>query len=227
MLRATLIAALLASVAPTPARAEGQLWTAVFLQARQSADAGALGWLDLHARRRGDGTLFIVRPAVGYAFGKVIAAHVGYASVALDADEGDTTVEHRAWQQAVWTPDVSDTVKVQIRPRFEQRFRAGDPDIGYRARLLLRAQVAPTTRPFQLVVTDEVFYALNDTAGPAGGSGLSSGFDQNRAFLGLGVDTALKGVRVEAGYLNVVLRRDGAAIDHAFTVNLIATFVGS
>lgn len=221
MLRTILASALLlAALAPSTAHADGQLWGAVFLQARQSADAGALGWLDLHARRRADGTLFIVRPAVGYAFSKAIAAHVGYASIPLVLDDDDTRTEHRAWQQAVWTPAVSDTIKVQVRPRFEQRFRPDDDAVAYRARLFVRGQIAPTAHSFQLVVTDEVFVGLNDT------ESVKAGFDQNRAFFGIGADTALKGVRVEAGYLNVVFR-ESLRMDHAIALNLFWTFVGS
>ena len=41
-------------------------------------------------------------------------------------------------------------------------------------------------------------------------------------FVGVGTDTKLKGVRVEVGYLNVVLRRD-TQVDHAIALNVSTT----
>ncbi|PCC74100.1 Protein of unknown function [Nannocystis exedens] len=54
--------------------------------------------------------------------------------------------------------------------------------------------------PWRLIVWDEVFFHLNETAFTT-----ERGFDQNRAFVGLGYDT--KPVRVEVGYINQYVRR--------------------
>jgi hypothetical protein len=53
--------------------------------------------------------------------------------------------------------------------------------------------------PLQLVATNELFYQFNDLDwGP------EAGIEQNRFFIGVGADTAIKGVRVDAGYMNVL-----------------------
>jgi hypothetical protein len=65
-----------------------------------------------------------------------------------------------------------------------------------------------------------VFFAFNDTAW-----GQQAGFDQNRAFAGVGwfLDDA---VRLEAGYMNrLVHRRDAPdPVHHAVMVNLFASW---
>jgi hypothetical protein len=198
---------------PQIAAADTQIWTAMYVQAR-AADTGPTGWLDLHARRRGDGILYIVRPGAGYTFSKALALHAGYAWVPVITDEGANRSEHRAWEQVIVNHPVGDAVKLQGRARLEQRFGAGD-DIGHRLRLLARGQWAPSpSLPLQLVVWDELFLGFNETDW-----GAPRGYDQNRAFVGLGADTKLRGIRVEAGYMNVVLRRD-TQVDHVVAINL-------
>lgn len=206
-----------AALAPAPAHAEPQVWSALLAQGQPSPDGGVVGWFDAHARRRGDGLLAIVRPGLGYDLGGGLAVHAGYAWIPLAADEGDSKTEHRSWQQLLWNYTVSDALKVQVRPRLEQRFGAGD-DLGHRTRVFLRGQWAPSASlPMQLVVWDELFVQLNDTDW-----NLRRGFDQNRAFAGVGTDTALRGVRVEAGYLNVAFRD---RVDHVVAVNLLVRIV--
>lgn len=213
-MRALVVIAVLATAGT--ARADNQIWSALFVQARPG-DTGITGWLDLHGRRREDGTLAIVRPGIGYTFGKALSAHVGYAYVPLVTDEGEDRREHRSWQQIIANHAIG-SVKLQGRGRLEQRFGSGD-DIGHRVRLLARGQWQPDAETnLQLVAWDELFLGLNETDW-----GTPQGFDQNRLFVGLGTDAKLKGVRVEAGYLNVVLRRD-TQIDHALAVNLFVTF---
>jgi hypothetical protein len=198
------------------AHADNQIWTAAFVQARP-APTGVAGWLDLHDRRRADGTLAIVRPAIGYALTKSLLVHAGYGWIHLLTDEGGNRTEHRAWQQVLWLAAPSPCVKTQVRARLEQRFGAGD-DVGHRVRLFVRGQWAPSQRvQLQLVGWDEIFVGLNATDW-----GTPRGYDQNRLFLGVGVDTALRNVRIEAGYMNVVLRRD-TQMDHILAVNLFAT----
>ena len=203
-------------VGPRAAHASGeaQIWSALFAQGRLAPEGGPVGWFDAHARRRGDGMLTIVRPAVGYDVGGGLTAHAGYAWIALSPDEGARSSEHRSWQQLLWARAVSAATQIQLRPRLEQRFGAGDA-IGHRARMFARGQWAPTpSNPVQLVLWNEAFIQLNTTDW-----GLRRGFDQNRLFAGVGTDTAVRGVRVEAGYLNVAFRAD-RRIDHAVTVNL-------
>jgi hypothetical protein len=223
------IGATLSTLAAAPARADTafdtQVWAAAFFTARltgrEPADTSGLsGWLDLHARRGGAGVVGIVRPALGYRFTKTASAWAGYASVGVFDDDPDkSTQEHRAWQQGLFTVPLS-ALTVQVRPRLEERFREDQPDVAFRARLFVRANVAfGADSPVVLATWDEPFFHLNDAAwGP------EAGFDQNRLFLGLGVKGPV-GSRVEVGYLNVtVLRPTGLFIGHNLGVNLFADF---
>lgn len=201
-----------------PAAAESQIWTAYTAQVRLGEKSGPAFWLDLQDRRRSDSTLYIVRPAVGYAFSPSLLAHFGFAWVPTDYDDPamSTVNEYRLWQQVIGNHVVSDLFKTQARVRFEQRFGPGD-DIGYRLRLLARGQYQPISDfALQLVVHDELFIGFNDTDWSA-----KKGFDQNRLFVGVGTDTKLKGVRVEVGYMNVYLNAVDR-FDNIVAINLFS-----
>jgi hypothetical protein len=70
--------------------------------------------------------------------------------------------------------------------------------------------------PWQLIVWDEFFFHLNETAFTT-----EPGFDQNRAFAGVGYDT--KQFRVEVGYINQYVRRfhDPDQLNHVFSLSFI------
>jgi hypothetical protein len=217
MTRVALAALLLTLASPQRAAAESQIWTSLTAQARLGEKSGPTLWLDLHDRRRSDSTLYIVRPALGYTFSPAFSAFVGYAYIPTDVDDGDNTDEQRIWQQVIWNHAFQQPIKVQGRARFEQRFGPGD-DVGYRLRLLARAQVAPLSEvPMQLVLTNELFIGFNDTDWSA-----KSGFDQNRLFVGLGADTKLEGVRVELGYMSVYLNAQDR-FDNIVAANVTVT----
>lgn len=214
-MRALLVASALAI--PSVAHADNQLWNAAFVQAR-SGPTGLTGWLDLHYRRRADSSLAIIRPGLGWTFSPALAVHAGYAYIPTVTDAGPNRREQRAWQQVIYT-HAAGAAKFQVRGRLEQRFGSGD-DIGHRVRVFVRGQYQPSPDVnLQIVGWNETFVGLNDVDwGPV------SGYDQNRLFVGVGTDTKLRGVRVEAGYLNVHLRGD-APLVHALGVNLFATIV--
>lgn len=218
-------AALLSAAAP--ARAETaydmQVWTAAFVTAKLTgrepgATSGVSAWLDLHARRTGGGVIGIVRPALGYRFSKDVSAWAGYGAIGLFDDAPESRAqEHRAWQQGLFNFPLG-ALFVQLRPRLEERFREGQPEVAFRARLLARVNVTfGPDNPFFLATWTEPFFHLNDVMwGPRGG------FDQNRLFLGLGIKGPA-GTRVEVGYLNVTVSRPvGPSIAHNISVNLFA-----
>lgn len=217
-MRAVLAVLFATLLAPITARAgEPQIWNALLASGRFAPEGGVGGWLDLHARRRGGSTVVIVRPGLGYTFGPALSVYAGYAWIPTIVDGGDDTHEHRIWEQAIWGRALSPCVKVQGRLRLEQRFGEGD-DVGHRVRGFVRGQWRPSRAlPLDLVGWDEAFVQLNDTDwGPR------AGFDQNRLFIGVGADAALRGVRVEVGYLGVYLHA-ADRVDHAVAVNV---FVG-
>lgn len=222
---ALLGAALLATGAPARADTahDTQVWTAASLTGRltgreQGATSGVSAWLDLHARRTGAGVIGIVRPALGYRFSNTVSAWAGYAAIGLFDDVPENRAqEHRAWQQGLFGVPLG-ALTLQVRPRLEERFREGQSDVAFRARLFVRANVvfAPDV-PVLLATWTEPFFHLNDAAwGPRGG------FDQNRLFLGIGIKGPAS-TRVEAGYLNVTVSRPvGPSIAHNVAVNLFA-----
>jgi hypothetical protein len=197
---------------PSVARADNQFFTAAFIQAR-SGPTGLTGWLDLHARRRADSTLAIIRPAIGWTFSPALAIHAGYAYVPTLTDAGANPHEQRTWQQVILGHTIGAT-RLQARGRLEQRFGAGD-DVQHLLRMLARGQWQPNADlALQLVVWDELFVGINDADwGPL------AGYDQNRLFMGLGTDSKIKGVRVEAGYQSVHLRGDAPRV-HVLGVDL-------
>jgi hypothetical protein len=203
-----LVVALLA-LAPAPVRAEIQAWEVLTLMGRLDKEgSGPAGWLDLQLRRRGASTQYIARPAIGWAFSPMLVVHAGYAYIPTDPDAGDHTTEQRIWQQAIYNGVVNPDLKYQLRPRFEQRFGPSS-GVGLRLRAVGRIQWQPShCAPLQLILWDELFFGLNETD-----DFKLKGFDQNRAFAGVGAETSVKGLRVELGYMNLV-SQGGDKKDH-------------
>lgn len=208
------IAPAVAHAAPTQ---DVGVWSSVALQADldDEADTGPRLWLDLHGRRTASSFVGIVRPGVGWDLAKGVSVFAGYAWVPTVPDDplAEVSNEHRAWEQALLSTRM-DGVQLALRPRLEQRFLAGDPDIALRARAWVRAGI-PVTGPVSLSVWDEVFLGLNETDWAV------AGFDQNRVFVGPAFALEEHG-RVEIGYLNAFLMRDsGDTLLHAVSASLL------
>lgn len=199
---------------------EFQSWAALFV-GKDVGDpsSGLTLWFDGHARRGGDNTVVIIRPAVGYRFFPGLAVHGGYAWVPTFNDGATSDVqEHRAWQQLLWSPRPLQSLLINVRPRFEQRFASGGNDLGLRLRLFLRANWRFGTSPLLLACWDELFVPVNDTDW-----GQRAGFDQNRIFIGPGL-VGFDGMRIEVGYLNVYLNRSTNQLNHNLALNLFLTY---
>ena len=183
-------------------------WFAIFAQGDlervRESSPNLKWWFDGHLRFLDDAGGYnqsIVRPGVGVKLTEHAVAWVGYAWVHTDPVAGLEFDEHRIWQQVTWSNTYGQWT-FAARSRLEQRFVETGDDLGWRFRQLVRAQ-----RPFDLfprlsfVLWDEAFFHLNDTDW-----GARTGFDQNRAFGGLGFKRTpeAKG-RVEFGYLNDTL----------------------
>ena len=214
------------SVLATPQTAEAQqdpdyqIWVALLGGAKlDNVFEGARLWFDAHTRRGSGGTVFIVRPGLGYQITPWMSAWVGYGWIPVTVDLADQKFdEHRIWQQLIFTGGIMDKqLNFMARTRVEQRFAEGSDDLGHRVRQFVRADWRFKDSPFWLVFWDELFWQLNDT------DVYASGFDQNRIFVGPAMK-AWDGFRVEVGYLNVVLERgDEMRMQHAAAINFFVT----
>jgi hypothetical protein len=199
--------------APSRVRAEVQAWEVIQVLGRLDKEGSSpAGWLDLQLRRRGGATQYIARPGLGWAFTPTLFVHAGYAWIPTDPDDATYTSEHRIWQQVLFNGKFSDDLKYQLRGRLEQRF-GPNSGVGLRTRGLGRIQWQPShCFAMQLVAWDELFIGVNETD-----DFKFQGFDQNRAFVGLGTDTPVRGLRFEAGYMHL-LSQGGDRSDHVFVI---------
>lgn len=191
---------------------EFQTWSS-FVSQTQVGERLEL-WFDAHARRRSTSTLLAVRPGLGYRWLPRLATHVGYGWIPTFSDAGGAVHEHRLWEQLVWSTPLPNGFGLLLRPRIEQRMVEGEPDVGHRLRAFVRGSWSP--RPdanWLLVFSNEAFFGFNQTSW-----GAPSGFDQNRAFAGLGLPSR-SGVRFECGYLNVYFNRAPGQMVHGLSIN--------
>ena len=139
----------------------------------------------------------LLRAAVGYSLSDRATVWVGYTYLPTQ-NVGKPSVQ----QQDVWPgfryvlPTGTGTFSYRIL--FEANFLpANNGEVRFRPRQMFRYSYPLKAEPrLSLVIWDEVFVRVNTT--PAGGQ---SGFDQNRAFGGIGW-TFNPNVRAEFGYLN-------------------------
>lgn len=142
----------------------------------------------------------LLRAAVGYSLSDRATVWAGYTYLPMQ-NVGKPSVQ----QQDVW-PGFryvlpTDVGTFTYRILFEANFLPGNHgDVRFRPRQMFRFAHPLDAEPrLSLVTWDEVFVRVNTT--PAGGQ---SGFDQNRAFAGLGW-TFNPNFRAEFGYLNQYL----------------------
>lgn len=184
----------------------------------------------------------LVRQALVWWFTPRLFAGVGYAwTPSWRLHDGDGFVdEHRAFQvlQYQYNHDATG-LQVQLRTRLEERFRHPDAGVefGLRARQMVRALLPVAAgRRLSVVVWDEVFLHLVDSGGEASGVDASgaatrtaqwayAGFDQNRAFVGVGYQFIPGLLRLELGYLHqFVLRPNNPAGDLMSHTGLLQVF---
>jgi len=181
-------------------------------------------WFDGHARffARTDGYgQSIVRPAIGWRFNEQWTAHLGYGWIRNSAPGQADVDEHRIFQQVIWKPRI-EAVSLQSRTRLEQRFVQTGNDTGWRLREFVKVTwPLPGLDHLALAAYDEIFFALNDTDW-----GARTGFDQNRLFAGPQWRFDSSGrIRVEIGYLNVIVSRPGDDVmSHLASFNLFTSF---
>jgi hypothetical protein len=192
-----------------------QVWNTVVVQAPLAASGAESGlhlWWDAQSRSADAATTLVLRPAVGWSFNRQLSVMLGYAWVGTFV-EGPDRIEHRPWEQLQATFRFDD-LALALRTRLEQRLSAGE--LGWRPRQLVRLQQT-LTPDVAAVVWDEIFVGLNATS-----FGQPSGFDQNRFFVGPAW-TPSPGMRLEAGYMALILVRDaGDTWAHTLLVGFFA-----
>jgi hypothetical protein len=183
-------------------------WLAMFARGDvcHADDCRLKWWFDGHARFFDDAGGFgqsILRPGLGYALSDAATVWAGYGWIRTSPLANPEFDEHRTWQQITWSKDF-DRARLGLRSRLEQRFLETGADTGWRFRQLVSLRCPLSCSRFSFVAWDEVFIHLNDTDW-----GATSGFDQNRLFLGLGFKCESSSpYRVEVGYLNQFVDRN-------------------
>lgn len=177
---------------------------------------GWLGYLEVQPRFGRDLSeldRLLLRPAVGFRAAPWLSLWQGYAWTPLFQPRYQG--EHRPWQQATVSLRRG-SLEVVNRTRLEERLIQRVQGASLRARHMLRLAfpIAGSTRWYGAAF-DEAFFNLN---APDGGP--RSGFDQNRAFVGIGRRLNAR-TSIEGGYMANIVRRPGSAMDRLNHVLLV------
>lgn len=193
-------------------------------------------WMEGQGRFGDDASRFsqsLVRPGLGYAITDKVVVWAGYAwaPTCQPLNRVGCFDEHRIWQQVTWADNFS-FGRLSARSRFEERFFnhqapiPGNDDVAYRFRQLVKLAVPmPAVDPnLSFIVQSELFIAMNTVDNPGF---ISRGYDQNRAFVGLGYKVN-QYATVELGYMNQFINRPHSArpdqMMHNFVANLFLNF---
>jgi Protein of unknown function (DUF2490) len=181
-------------------------------------------WLEGQGRFGNDTSTFsqgMVRVGLGYKVSEKSSLWLGYAWVPTDEPFTKTAFdEHRIWQQFLWS-DKFFFGTLTSRSRLEQRFIPTGSDVGWRFRQMLKVSVPmPFAPDFSLVASNEYFANINKT-----NYGADDGFDQNRAFAGIGYNFN-KYIKTEVGYMNQYIRRPFGPdfMNNILSVNLFLNY---
>ncbi|WP_447969648.1 DUF2490 domain-containing protein [Nitrospira sp. M1] len=179
---------------------DGQLWFPIYN--RLHLPGNFLGWVEVNPRF-GDNVSeidqLLLRPAIGYKLSESFSIWQGYAWVTNY--EPQFRDEHRLYQQLSFRHAFTD-FRVSSRTRLEERFIRNARGTALRAREMVRVDVPfGAEKRWGVVVYDEVFVGLNTLQG-----GPESGFDQNRAFLGISHKLS-DSLSVDFGYQNQAINR--------------------
>lgn len=173
------------------------------LQAVDPGLANTRIWLEGQSRWDDDGNHWyqgMVRAAVGHSLGGRATIWAGYTFLPRQQLGKPSVAQQDVWPAFRYVLP-TDFGTFTFRTMFESNFLPGNHgDVRFRPRQMFRFMHPLSIEPrLSLIAWDEVFVRINST--PAGGK---SGFDQNRAFAGLGWNFA-PNVRAEFGYLNQYL----------------------
>jgi hypothetical protein len=190
-----------ASMAAAATDEDNRLWLNLTMQGNLPAE-GWRWYAEIQPRFRENAEhidSLLLRPAINYKVTNKLSAWLGYGYIRNYLVSGDIRDEHRVWQQLLYAFEPIGTTAVSARVRLEERRVEQFEDTGYRLRQMLRV-THPLSGGWGVVAWDEVFFNTNHTDW-----GASSGFDQNRLFLGISHDFSAS-VKTEWGYLNQYIR---------------------
>ncbi len=163
----------------------------------------------------------MVRTGLGYKLNEQSSVWLGYAWVPTDEPFSKTAFdEHRLWEQFLWSDKFSFGT-LTSRSRLEQRFIPTGSQVGWRFRQMVKVSVPmPFAPDFSFVASDEYFANFNKT-----NFGADDGFDQNRAFAGIGYNFN-KNIKTEIGYMNQYIRKPVGPdrMDNILSVNLYLNY---
>lgn len=186
-----------AALTPLTARADdadSQLWTQFVFNARIQKRLRL--FVEVQPRWGNDYSRtaqFILRSAVGYQVTPTFSVWLGHGWTPNFTPEFNN--EDR-WFQQFLLEDKYPGFDMVNRTRLEERSIAGAGATSVRLRHMLRLSKPITANKRWLAIfSDEVFWNLNTTP-----NGPEEGFDQNRAYFGVGYNTD-RHTRIELGYL--------------------------
>ncbi len=142
----------------------------------------------------------MARAALGYSLSDRATVWVGYTYLPTQNVGKDSVQQQDLWPAFRYILP-TDFGTFTFRTMIEANFLPGNNgDVRFRPRQMIRFLHPLEAEPrLGLIAWDELFIRVNST--PSGGQ---SGFDQNRAFAGLGWNFA-PNIRAELGYLNQYL----------------------
>jgi hypothetical protein len=149
-------------------------------------------------------TQTLLRPGLGYTITSNLSLWIGYGWVYTGYPlTPNPFEENRIWEQLLWVKTIR-AITITSRTRMGQRFLENNSKTALRARQLLKISVPLRAyKNFSFVSSDELFWHKNNFIGRN-----STGFDQNRFFIGLGYRINPK-ITTEFGYMNQYIRRFG------------------
>ncbi len=147
----------------------------------------------------------LIRTGVGYPFSDKITAWLGYDWVPTDRPLALSAFnDHAVWQQLSWSNSFAFGTLIS-RTRFEQHFFdvPGGSDAAHLFRQMFKLSMpVPVASPkISIVMWNEIFANLKTTD-----AGIRSGYNQNRAFAGIGYRIS-KEMVLETGYMNQHINR--------------------
>lgn len=216
-----LAAALLSGAAYADDSDDAQLWLAM------STSGSLKGPLELHAdinTRYLDNATHLghvqLRGLLGWRFSRDVMLGAGYSYVRTEALSGQVAHEHRIFQQLNFPIAKIGDARLVGRARFEQRMFEGRDRVALRLRPQIRLNIPIEGAPkgTRAILYTEPFFLLNEPV-----AGASAGLNQVRSFAGLGTPL-VKGVTLEAGYLNQAITMGPKPINHALSLSLSTSF---